>query len=110
VLGRVVEIVSGQSLYQFEKEHILDPIGMTDTGFYMTDPAKKDRIAQLSSDTRVFGFPLFDPTIEGKWEAGGQGMESTTLDYPRFLQMLLNGGIFQRSPDPLTSDHRVDDA
>jgi CubicO group peptidase (beta-lactamase class C family) len=95
VLGRVIEVVSGKSLYQFEKENILDPIGMNDTSFYVTDPANKDCIAQgLSSDNKVFGFPLFDPTVKGKWEAGGQGMESTTLDYARFLQMLLNGGVF----------------
>ncbi len=94
VLGRVVEVLSGKSLYQFEKENILDPIGMSDTSFYVTDPTKKDRIAEgLSSDNKVFGFPLFDPTVQGKWEAGGQGMESTTLDYARFLQMLLNGGV-----------------
>jgi len=95
VLGRIVEVVSGKSLFQFEKDNILDPIGMSDTSFYVTDPAKKDRIAQgLASDNKVFGFPLFDPTLRGKWEAGGQGMESTTLDYARFLQMLLNGGTF----------------
>ena len=35
VLGRVVEIVSGKSLYQFEKERLLDPLGMTDTGFFV---------------------------------------------------------------------------
>ncbi|MGH6982102.1 MAG: serine hydrolase domain-containing protein, partial [Stellaceae bacterium] len=93
VLGRVVEVVSGKSLYRFEKENILDPLGMADTSFYVTDPAKKDRIAEgLVTDNRVFGFPLFDPTIQGKLEAGGQGMESTTMDYARFLQMLLNGG------------------
>jgi len=95
VLGRVVEVVSGKSLFQFEKENILDPMGMHDTGFYVADPANRDRIAQgLSSDNTVFGFPLFDPTVRGKWEAGGQGMVSTTLDYARFLQMLLNGGKF----------------
>jgi CubicO group peptidase (beta-lactamase class C family) len=93
VLGRIVEVVSGQSLGRFEKERILDPLGMTDTGFYVTDPARKGRIAQgLDTDNQVFGFPLFDPTLAGKLEAGGQGMESTAIDYARFLQMMLNGG------------------
>jgi len=93
VLGRVVEVVSGKSLFQFEKERILEPLGMSDTSFYVTEPAKQTRIAEpLASDSRVFGFPLFNPRTGGKWEAGGQGMESTTMDYARFLQMLLNGG------------------
>lgn len=93
VLGRVIEIVSGQSLYRFEKQNILDPLGMGDTGF-CTKPVNQDRIAEgLDTDNKVFGFPLFDPTVCGRWEAGGQGMESTTMDYARFLQMMLNGGI-----------------
>jgi CubicO group peptidase (beta-lactamase class C family) len=45
ILGRVVEIASGKSLYQFEKERILDPLGMKDTSFYVTDPAKQPLIA-----------------------------------------------------------------
>ncbi len=112
VLGRVVEIVSGQSLYQFEKQNILDPLGMTDTGF-CTNPANKGRVAEgLVTDNKVFNFPLFDPTVCGKWEAGGQGMESTTIDYARFLQMMLNGGILDGhrilSPETvalMTHDH-----
>ena len=39
ILGRVIEIVSGKSLLQFEKEKLLDPLGMTATSFYVTDPA-----------------------------------------------------------------------
>ena len=113
VLGRVVEVASGKSLYRFEKENILDPLGMTDTGFYVTDPAKKMRIAQgLDTDNKVFGFPLFNPTIAGKWEAGGQGMEGTAIDYARFLQMLLYGGKLDGhrilSPETvklMTADH-----
>ena len=38
VVGRVIEVVSGQSLYQFEKTHLLDPLGMTTTKFFLTDP------------------------------------------------------------------------
>ncbi len=46
VLGRVIEVVSGQSLYQFEKERLLDPLGMTETAFYVADPAQRPRIAE----------------------------------------------------------------
>src|SRR4029077_4702617 len=55
ILGRVIEIVSGQSLYRFEKEHLLDPLGMQDTGFYVLDPAKQSRIAEPFKDDRTFG-------------------------------------------------------
>ena len=40
VLGRIVEVISGKSLFAFEKERLLDPLGMTDTAFYVADPAK----------------------------------------------------------------------
>jgi Beta-lactamase class C and other penicillin binding proteins len=38
VLGRVIEVISGQSLFQFEKQRLLDPLGMTDTAFYVAIP------------------------------------------------------------------------
>lgn len=40
MLGGLVEIVSGKSLYAFEKERILDPLGMSDTSFYVTDEGR----------------------------------------------------------------------
>ena len=46
VLGRVIEVASGQSLYQFEKAHLLDPLGMTSTKFFLTDPAERARYAK----------------------------------------------------------------
>ena len=46
ILGRVMEVVSGKSLLQFEKESLLGPLGMTDTSFFVTDPAKYKLIAQ----------------------------------------------------------------
>ena len=94
ILGRLVEIVSGKSLYQFEKENILDPLGMTDTSFYVADKAKHARIAEPFKDDRTFGIDaeFNDPRVAGKWEAGGHGMVGTATDYARFLQMLLSGG------------------
>ena len=58
VLGRVIEVASGQSLYQFEKTHLLDPLGMTTTKFFLTDPVERARYANrwprtgMSSVTR----------------------------------------------------------
>jgi CubicO group peptidase (beta-lactamase class C family) len=89
VLGRVIEVVSGQSLYQFEKTQLLDPLGMTTTKFFLTDPAERERYAQpLARDRRVERNSL-DVT---RWESGGGGMVSTISDMARYGQMLLNGG------------------
>lgn len=97
ILGRVVEVVSGKSLYDFEKERLLDPLGMKDTSFYVTDKAKQGLIAEPFPNDRKIGndAEMNDPRIERKWQSGGGGMVSTTGDYARFLQMLANGGILE---------------
>jgi CubicO group peptidase (beta-lactamase class C family) len=94
VLGRVIEVVSGKSLYQFEKERLLDPLGMKDTGFYVTDPAKQSLIAEPFPNDRTIGpgSQMGDPRVVKKLESGGGGMVSTIHDYARFAQMILNGG------------------
>src|SRR5437764_4826438 len=55
ILGRLVEVISGKSLYQFEKERLLDPLGMSDTGFYVTDKSKHVREAESLNDDRTIG-------------------------------------------------------
>jgi CubicO group peptidase (beta-lactamase class C family) len=92
VLGRVVEVVSGQTLYQFEKQRLFDPLGMSDTAYYVPDESKWARIANgfLVDRFRVAG--IRDPRLRRRWESGGAGLVSTISDYARFLQMLLNGG------------------
>jgi CubicO group peptidase (beta-lactamase class C family) len=94
ILGRVVEVASGKSLYQFEKERILDPLGMKDTSFYVTDPAKQPLIAEPFPSDRKIGndAEVSDPRIPRKWESGGGGMMSTLGDYARFVRMIANGG------------------
>ena len=94
VLGRVVEVASGQSLFAFEKAHLLDPLGMTETAFFVADPAQRGRVAEPLPQER-FRAPLAgitDPILPRKWESGGAGMVGTIGDYARFAQMLLNGG------------------
>ena len=114
ILGRVVEVASGQSLYQFEKQRILDPLGMKDTSFYVADATKFPRVAEPFADDRNFGLhaDFFDPRAVSKWESGGGGMMSTAMDYARFAQMMLNGGTLdgKRYLGPktvafMTSDH-----
>ncbi|SEN12930.1 serine hydrolase domain-containing protein [Bradyrhizobium sp. OK095] len=96
VLGRIVEVISGKTLLQFEKERLLDPLGMTETAFFVADPAKFPRIAEpMPGDRNI------NPTTQVrdirrpvKWESGGGGMVGTVGDYARFAQMLLNGGSY----------------
>ena len=93
ILGRIIEVVSGKSLLQFEKEALLDPLGMKDTAFYVTDPEKQKLIAlpmPNDSDFRV-GFES-SASVPMKWESGGGGMVTTMADFAKFSQMLLNGG------------------
>jgi CubicO group peptidase (beta-lactamase class C family) len=94
ILGRVIEVVSGKSLFQFEKERLLDPLGMKDTSFYVTDPAKKLLIAEPFPNDRTIGNEavMGDPRVVRRWESGGGGMVSTIGDYARFAQMMLQGG------------------
>ncbi|MDO8375891.1 MAG: serine hydrolase domain-containing protein [Aquabacterium sp.] len=94
VLGRVIEVVSGQSLSQHLKARIFDPLGMVDTSFYVAEPARQARIAEPWPDDRSIGVnaPVFDPRKVMAMESGGGGLMSTAPDYVRFLQMLRNGG------------------
>ena len=113
VLGRVVEVVSGKSLFQFEKERLLDPLGMTETAFDVADPVQRRRVAEPLPQDR-FGpvAGIVDPVLPRKWQSGGAGMVGTIGDYARFAQMLLNGGELdgRRYLKPetvalMTSDH-----
>jgi CubicO group peptidase (beta-lactamase class C family) len=89
VLGRVIEVASGQSLYQFEKTQLLDPLGMSTTKFFLTDPAERARYARPLAKDRHIERNSLDIT---RWESGGGGMVSTISDFARYGQMLLNGG------------------
>ena len=89
VLGRVIEVVSGQSLYQFEKTELFDPLGMTTTRFFLTDPDERARYATPLRKDRHVERNSLDVT---RWESGGGGLVTTVADFARFGQMLLNGG------------------
>ena len=97
VLGRVIEVVSGKTLFQFEKERLLDPLGMGDTEFYVHDEAKRSRVAEPMPDDRMISptTALRNPLQPRRAEPGGSGMVGTIGDYARFAQMLLDGGTYQ---------------
>jgi CubicO group peptidase (beta-lactamase class C family) len=113
VLARIMEIVSGKSLLEVEKEKLLDPLGMRDTGFFVTDPEKQKLIAQPvpnDSDFRVGRENR--PDVPKKWQSASGGMVSTMSDFKRFAQMLLDGGKFEgktylspKTFELMTTDH-----
>ncbi|MFO1110962.1 MAG: serine hydrolase [Bradyrhizobium sp.] len=112
VLGRVIEVVSGQTLYEFMKRRIFRPLGMTSTKFVLTSAAERARMAQpLPSDTILLDSER-ERLDHPEWESGGGGLVTTIKDYARFAQMLLNGGeldgrryISRASFENMTTDH-----
>ncbi|MEA2796678.1 MAG: hypothetical protein QOI87_4058, partial [Bradyrhizobium sp.] len=64
ILARVMEIVSGKSLIEFEREKLLDPLGMKDTGFFVTDAEKQKLLAQpMPNDSDFRVGRVNDPTV-----------------------------------------------
>lgn len=113
VLGRLIEVVSGQTLGGFLAERLTGPLGMADTGFHV--PAGKH--ARLAE-----GFPKCPDTGAEmsllavrepvQFESGGGGMVGSAPDYARFAQMLLNGGrlrdtriLSRKTVEWMASDH-----
>jgi CubicO group peptidase (beta-lactamase class C family) len=88
VLGRVVEVASGQSFDQFLQSRIFAPLHMVDTGFSVPKE-KLDRLVDSPMPERP---PIWDVTTPPKLFSGGGGLVSTAPDYLRFCQMLLNEG------------------
>ena len=120
VLGRVVEVISGQSLDVFLKERIFDPLGMTDTDFWVSAD-KRDRFAELyfrnPSTKQATKMPTAALTEKPEMLGGGGGLCGTAADYLRFTQMLLNGGeldgvriLGSRTVDYMTRNHLPGDA
>ena len=97
VMGRLIEIWSGKPLDQYLDEAVLKPLHMVDTGFWV--PKEKwSRIATLydggPNGEIVKATDKAQESYKEKpvFESGAGGLASTTMDYARFAQMLLNGG------------------
>ena len=101
ILGRVVEVVSGQTLDEFFRTRIFDALRMRDTFFYVPRE-KAGRLATVyaaQADGTIALAPASGDAGQGayldgprKCFSGGAGLVSTITDYARFLQMLVNGG------------------
>lgn len=90
--GKAVEAVTGQRLGQYMQQNLLQPLGMTDTGFKI-GPAQRQRLAKVHNRTPQ-GFVATDMELpqDPEFEMGGGGLYSTVGDYLRFTRMILNGG------------------
>src|SRR5262249_1986808 len=119
VVGRVVEVISGESLDQYFRKHIFEPLGMADTYFYL--PASKvDRLTAQYTPGESNKIKLVEaPTVQSRWVkephvffAGAGGLVSTAGDYLRFQQMMLSGGerdgvrmLGRKTVELMTSNH-----
>jgi len=100
LVGRVIEVITGQSFYDFLKERIFDPLEMRHTKFFLTE------------EERQFFQPLYRTTPEGatfergaydelsyepgtRVQLGGEGLVSTPEDYSHFAEMLVNDGVYK---------------
>ena len=129
VLGRVVEVASGQPFNAFLRDRIFKPLGMVDTDFVVPD-AKWSRFATVYSPDGTTGIrPMKDPESFGntnmsplayyklgkKYFSGGAGLTSTIRDYARFALMLSGGGAIDgvrllspKSIELMSADHTGD--
>jgi CubicO group peptidase (beta-lactamase class C family) len=113
ILGRLIEVVSGKSLGAFLHQRILAPLQMTETAFH-TGAENAARLAEPFAADPWTGdkIQLFSMLEKPVMESGGGGLVSTTMDYARFAQMLLNGGtldgariIGRKTLEFMASDH-----
>ncbi|WP_210518718.1 serine hydrolase domain-containing protein [Hymenobacter terricola] len=103
VLGRLIEVLSGQPLDTYLRTRLFEPLGMKDTWFYL--PADKQaRLARLYTEDAAKatvltlphdGMTPDYPKAAGTYFSGGAGLSSTIDDYAHFLQMMLNNGTYQ---------------
>jgi CubicO group peptidase (beta-lactamase class C family) len=116
VLGRVIEVVSGQTLQVFLRERLFEPLGMLDTAFHV-QAQHHESIAEPFARDPDGGVQMrvIDVREDAALASGGGGLTSTAMDYARFLQFMLNRGelagvrlLGPRTVDFMTTDHLGD--
>ena len=116
ILGRIVEVVTKKSFYEYLKERIFDPLDMVNTKFYLT-AEERERFQPLflnSQSIKEFtnSYDELHYQIDNHAYFGGEGLVSTLEDYAKFCKMLLNDGelnsnriISKSSIDLMTEKH-----
>ena len=122
IVGRLVEVMSGQTLDEFFKDRIFEPLDMTDTHFYLPE-SKLDRFAALYRPGDDNQIALSEAPLAGSryvaephtYFSGAGGLVSTARDYFRFSQMMLNGGeldgvriLSRKTVEMVTANHTGD--
>ncbi len=105
LLGCLIEVISGMNLEYFFRKNIFDPLGMKDTYFNLPQ-TKANRLAPVYTEDSLHHiikwshtFRHIDPDyplMKKNYFSGGAGLSSTAFDYAIFLQMMLNGGIYNK--------------
>jgi CubicO group peptidase (beta-lactamase class C family) len=103
LLGCLIEVISGKTLDEFFRINIFEPLGMKDTYFNVPE-TKANRLASVYTEDSLHRiikwshtFRRIDPdypTMKKTYFSGGAGLSSTAYDYAVFMQMLLNGGVY----------------
>jgi CubicO group peptidase (beta-lactamase class C family) len=120
VLGYLVQVVSGMSFEDFLKQRIFEPLGMVDTGFFVSTE-KVGRFSAVYGPDQKNGLKVIDPISNPRYlnppknPSGGGGLVSTAGDYLRFAQMLGNGGVLdgarllgRKTVELMTTNHLPD--
>jgi CubicO group peptidase (beta-lactamase class C family) len=122
VLGYFIEIVSGMPFDEYLRKHLFEPLGMTDTWFYLPSDKGKRLVPvqwKVKGEWDTYPVTFYDPDYPVKGSrsffSGGAGLSSTAKDYATFLQMYLNGGelngvrILSRTTVDLIMQNQVGD-
>ena len=120
ILGRLVEVWSGMPLENFLQDRVFEPLGMTDTGFWV-EPERADRLATVyrpspEGELRPYQIEDVPFTERPVLIEGGVGLVASTMDFLRFSQMFLNGGeldgrrVLQPETVAMMTVNRVPDA
>ena len=118
ILGRIIEVVTEKTFYEYLKETIFDPLEMNETKFYITKEERERFQPLFINSNSLKGFTNYldemSYDIDNRAYFGGEGLVSTMKDYSNFCKMLLNRGTFNgnkiissSSIDMMTSKYSV---
>ena len=101
LVGKVIEEVTGEDLESYFRRHILDPLGMRDTGFLLRNDMARRLVGthMRGPDGKPIAISI-EPMEEAEFHTGGAGLFSTTPDYVTFTRMLLAGGALDGRHGP----------